>query len=282
MTQPTHKTPLRYPGGKSRATPQIFAQFPARFSEFREPFVGGGSVFIQVRQCYPELRVWINDLNFDLFCFWKEAQHDAERLASAVCTIRETETVGKDLWKRLRDLPETMPDFDRAVRFFVMNRITFSGTTDAGGYSEQAYRGRFTASSIERLLPLKSLLAEVKITHEDYTVLTDAPGESVLLFLDPPYENATGSRLYGKKGTLHTGFDHDRFAQTMRECEHHWLITYDDTEAIRDRFPFATHREWTLQYGMNNYKQPTAEIGAELFLTNYPLARDCPPLTLFD
>ena len=38
------KSPLRYPGGKSRAIEKIIPLIPA-FEEFREPFVGGGSVF---------------------------------------------------------------------------------------------------------------------------------------------------------------------------------------------------------------------------------------------
>ena len=39
------KSPLRYPGGKSRALKQILPLIPMSISEFREPFVGGGSVF---------------------------------------------------------------------------------------------------------------------------------------------------------------------------------------------------------------------------------------------
>ncbi|NMG60172.1 DNA adenine methylase, partial [Geitlerinema sp. P-1104] len=41
------RTPLRYPGGKSKAIRQIFAKFPSSFNAYREPFVGGGSVFIE-------------------------------------------------------------------------------------------------------------------------------------------------------------------------------------------------------------------------------------------
>jgi len=33
-------SPLRYPGGKSRAVTRIAKQLPAHFAEYREPFVG--------------------------------------------------------------------------------------------------------------------------------------------------------------------------------------------------------------------------------------------------
>jgi DNA adenine methylase len=55
----------------------------------------------------------------------------------------------------------------------------------------------------------------------------------------------------------------------MRECPHKWLITYDDSQEIRELFSFANITEWTLQYGMNNYKQEYAAQGQELLIQNY-------------
>ena len=46
------KSPLRYPGGKSRALKQILPLIPVNISEFREPFVGGGSVFFAIRNLF--------------------------------------------------------------------------------------------------------------------------------------------------------------------------------------------------------------------------------------
>lgn len=146
------KSPLRYPGGKSRAIDQIAAMLPEHFSEYREPFVGGGSVFLFIRQRFPSVKVWINDLNFGLYCFWKEAQNDAAKLAAAVQQIKDETTNGEELFFRLRDADTTnMDDFTQAVRFFVLNRITFSGTVESGGYSQQAFERRFTDSSVVRL-----------------------------------------------------------------------------------------------------------------------------------
>lgn len=109
----------------------------------------------------------------------------------------------------------------------------------------------------------------MRITHGDYRSVVRAEGDAAFLFLDPPYHAATKSKLYGKKGELHTGFDHAAFAQEMRCCSLPWLITYDDSPVIRANFAFAECAEWELQYGMNNYKQGKAEKGRELFLTNY-------------
>ena len=72
------KTPLRYPGGKSRACTKMEPYFPdlRDFKEFREPFLGGGSVAIHVSKKYPTLKIWVNDLYEPLVNFWKTLQDD--------------------------------------------------------------------------------------------------------------------------------------------------------------------------------------------------------------
>jgi DNA adenine methylase len=266
------KSPLRYPGGKSRAVSQIEKYLPKNFSEYREPFVGGGSLFIYLRQKRPDLKIWINDLNYELYCFWRYAQIDSEKLADAVLKIKKERTDGQALFSKLVHIDvKHLSEFERAVRFFILNRITFSGTVESGGYSQAAFEKRFTYSSIERLAQIGQLLDDVKITNLDYKELIGQSGEDVFIFLDPPYLKATKSKLYGKKGILHTMFDHREFADQVKHCDSLWLITYDDCHEIRKNFAFANIYEWQLQYGMNNYKQGKAEKGNELFIMNYRL-----------
>ncbi len=262
------RSPLRYPGGKAKALDRIFEQFPAGFNDFREPFVGGGSVFIAVRQRFPEASVWINDLNPDLVAFWRTAQSDLPALVRELRHIKDNTRDGRALYGDFR-FQAALLDFERAVRFFVMNRITFSGTTDSGGYSEAAFKSRFTHSSLDRLESLEAVLSGVRITNLDYRAVVAEAGLEAFVFLDPPYFSATKSKLYGNKGDLHTGFDHAEFAATLRATSHPWLVTYDDSAEIRGYFDFAQLQAWELQYGMNNYRQASAAKGQELFIRNY-------------
>jgi DNA adenine methylase len=270
------KSPLRYPGGKSKAINQIAKYLPDNFSEFREPFVGGGSLFIYLKQRFPHLKIWINDLNRELFLFWKCAQSHLPKLVSEIRDIKDKHTNGKSLFEVLTTVDvNQLSDLERGVRFFVLNRITFSGTVESGGFSEQAFHKRFTYSSIDRLEKLEKILtADVKITNLNYSELLQAKDKNIFIFLDPPYYAATKSKLYGKDGDLHTSFNHLRFADDMTNCSHHWLITYDDSPFIRDNFKSARIQEWELQYGMNNYKQGSAAKGKELFITNYEIRRN--------
>jgi DNA adenine methylase len=264
-------TPLRYPGGKSKALDQILPLVPTQIGEYREPLVGGGSVFLAIKKLYGSQiqKYWINDLNFDLYCFWKYLRDDVCGLVDQVRAFKSNYADGRELHSFMKDERNMRSDFDRAVRFFIMNRITFSGVVDAGGYSQQAFERRFTESSIERIGRAAHYLARAEVTNFDYADVLHQPGSNVFIFLDPPYLSATDSKLYGVKGNLHTSFDHERFADEMKKCPHRWLITYDDSDAIRSLFSFADVIEWDLQYGMNNYKRATAAKGRELFIKNY-------------
>jgi DNA adenine methylase len=105
MMQKIVKSPLRYPGGKSRAIGQIAAQIPANIGEFREPFVGGGSVFFAVRSLFGNrLRYAINDIQTDLIYFWKYARDDIQMLVEVVQTFYESyHENGRTLYSFLKD-----------------------------------------------------------------------------------------------------------------------------------------------------------------------------------
>ena len=262
------KSPLRYPGGKSRAVETIAKLIPD-FDEFREPFLGGGSVFVYVKQRFPNKKYWINDLYSELYKFWAMTQKDVDALIDKVNEWREKYQIGKELYRFLNENLDNFNDKERAAAFFVYNRITFSGTTLSGGYSEGAFTGRFTESSIKRLNDLAKIINGSIITNYDYEELVKKEGENVFIFLDPPYYSATKSALYGKNGNLHKSFDHIRFAENMRNCRHKWLITYDDSNYIRELFSFANIIPWNLTYGMRNITENSDQIGKELFISNY-------------
>jgi len=279
------KSPLRYPGGKSRAVETIAKLLPD-FDEFREPFLGGGSVFVYVKQRFPNKKYWINDLYLELYKFWSMTQKDVNALINKVNEWRKQYPIGKELFKFLNKNIDLFNDLEKAAAFFIFNRVTFSGTTLSGGYSESAFTGRFTESSIQRLNDLAKVINGSTITNYDYEKVVQKDGENVFIFLDPPYYSATKSALYGKNGNLHKSFDHKRFAENMRNCPHKWLITYDDSEYIRELFSFANIISWNLTYGMRNITDNSDQNGKELFISNYFNQYDYKAkqgnLTLFD
>lgn len=262
------RSPLRYPGGKSRAVQKICALIPP-FKEFREPFVGGGSVSIYLKQNFPARKFWINDKYAELIAFWQGLQNNSGEVIRQILKWKTEFSDGKILYHFLKENKSNFNKLEIAAMFFIFNRITFSGTTEAGGFSSQAFEKRFTDSSIERLKGLDEILKNVEITDSDYEKVISVKGEDVFLFLDPPYFSATNSALYGKNGSLHKLFDHERFAKSLKKCPHKWLLTYDDSPFIRELFSFANIKSWDLMYGMRNITKNSNQKGRELFISNY-------------
>lgn len=264
------KSPLRYPGGKSKAIKFIAPLIP-NFKEYREPFVGGASVFIYLKQLFPNCRFWINDIYENLFYFWQYCQSNPQGLINQIIRWKLEFNNGRELHQFLTKNIELFTELEKASAFFIFNRITFSGTTESGGYSQKAFEKRFTESSIDRVKILAKILDNITITNYDYQEVIKAKGYDVFLFLDPPYYSAEKSALYGKRGDLHKGFDHEKLANLVKKSEHKWLITYDDSPYIRDLFSFANIQPWNLTYGMRNINGNINQKGKELFIANYDL-----------
>jgi DNA adenine methylase len=196
-------------------------------------------------------------------------QKDVDSLIEKIYEWKKRFEIGKELHNFLNKNIDTFDDLERAAAFFIFNRITFSGTSLSGGFSEGAFTGRFTESSIKRLNQFAEVINGSKITNLDYEELVSKDGENVFIFLDPPYYSATKSALYGKNGNLHKNFNHIEFAENMKKCNHKWLITYDDSSFIRELFNFANIIPWDLTYGMRNVTQNSNQKGKELFISNY-------------
>lgn len=272
------KTPLRYPGGKSRVA-ELLVDLMPDFKEYREPFLGGGSVFLTAKQKRPDAKYWVNDLYYDLYCFWYEVQRDNPDLVKEIRETRDYWTTGegaslggKYMYEKLvadimaYDVNETQA---RAIAFFIINRVTFSGTSMSGGYSQESFDKRFTPSSIDRLEKIGPLLQDTKITCLDYSELLRDPGEDVFIFLDPPYYTATKSALYGKNGELHKGFDHERFAEEVKNCPHKWMITYDNCDYVKEMYKDFNIIPFEFAYGMRNVTANAEMTGKEVLITNY-------------
>jgi len=261
-------SPLRYPGGKTRVAKDLVNLFPS-FTEYREPFLGGGSVFFQTITHGNPNKCWINDLNSDLYFFWDSVKNSLDELVNEIVELREKYYGrGKELHRYLKTQSVTHSPIESAVRFFILNRITYSGLTESGGYSNESFEGRFTLSSISKLIEASYLLQGVEITNLDYSDMLSVPGSDVFLFLDPPYYSPRKSKLYGVNGSLHTEFDHYRFVETVKNSKHRWLITYDDDPFIRDLFKDYRVVDLNLQYGMSQ-SNGSAKIGKEIIITNY-------------
>ena len=271
------KTPLRYPGGKSRACTKMDPYFPdlREYEEYREPFIGGGSVAIHITKKYPHLKVWVNDLYEPLVNFWIQLRDNsdevAERLAEFKGQYRDPETAKSlfsDSKTYLGNEPECCDPTLRAVYFYIVNKCSFSGLTESSSFSRQASENNFSMRGIDKLLGYSEIIKDWKITNYRYQqLLTDE--KDTFTYLDPPYE--IGSNLYGKKGDMHKSFDHDTFATICDRFIGPQLISYNSSQLIRERFKEYQTGEFDLTYTMRSVGEYMREQKErkELLLFNY-------------
>ena len=276
MTTKSHKTPLRYPGGKSRALSKLFQFIPnlSDYTEYREPFLGGGSVAIEVSKRYPHLKIWVNDLYEPLYNFWRQIQNNGEEIKDKLIEYKSlypNPDTARQLFVESKELvnDQTLGSLDRAVRFYIVNKCSFSGLTENSSFSKQASISNFSMNGIEKLTGYQEIISNWKFTNESYEQLF-SDDRSVFVYLDPPYE--IKDNLYGGKGgTMHKRFDHDEFAIQCDRYASSQLVSYNSDQIIRDRFDGWTVAEFAHTYTMRSVGSYNIDQASrkELVLYNY-------------
>ena len=280
------KTCLRYPGGKSKATKTLAPWYPENFKEYREPFIGGGSVAFYTTQAYPEVPIWINDLYVPLYNFWVQLRDNGEELSERLKEIKtkvsdfgsqdEKDSAHKELFNQTRVEINNQDGIDRAVSFFILNKCSFSGLTENSTFSVTASRSNFSFVGIDKLKSYSKLMKDWKITNIDYSEVMNDPGEEVFVFLDPPYD--IKDFLYGKDREMHKSFDHDLFAENVHKCPHKFMITYNVNDKLLELYKDYELNYWKLRYSMAHRgdKGTDENVKTELLVTNYPIVKSNP------
>jgi len=269
------KTPLRYPGGKSRACEKMGPYFPdlRNYNEFREPFLGGGSVAIYITKKYPNLDIWVNDLYEPLVNFWQQLQmfgEDMKKQLVELKTANNTPDKAKELFLQSKEQinDQDVSNLSRAISFYVVNKCSFSGLTESSSFSQQASNNNFSMRGIEKLPSYSKLIENWRITNYSYDYLLGSEGNA-FVYLDPPYD--IKDNLYGRKGSMHKGFDHDRFVADCSACSLDQLISYNSDQLVKDRFTEWNAAEFDLTYTMRSVGEYMREQKQrkELLLFNY-------------
>ena len=230
---------------------------------------------------YPGIPVWVNDLYEPLVNFWQVLQKNADTLALDLSDLKkeyDNPVKAKELFQSFKETLNEGDEIDRAVRFYTINKCSFSGLTESSSFSKQASDNNWTMRGIERLPDYGAIIKDWRITNLDYAELVaDCTGHSedltceytTFIYVDPPY--SIKDHLYGEKGRLHKGFDHERFANVMDDTIGNVMISYNDNKEIRDRFWEWQQYDWDHTYTMRSTGDYMKDQKArrELLLTNY-------------
>ena len=272
------KTPLRYPGGKSRAVTKMDQYFPdfRNYAEFREPFLGGGSVALYVTKKYPHLKITVNDLYEPLINFWVQLQQFGDELTDKIRQYKSTHPEpdsARELFNNSKGVinDKSLDEIERAAAFYIVNKCSFSGLTESSSFSAQASNNNFSMRGIEKLPEYSFLISSWHINQYSYEYLMENDiHDSLFVYLDPPYD--IKDNLYGRKGSMHKGFDHDRFASDCdKHSNIHMMVSYNSDQLVKDRFKNWQAVEYAHTYTLRSvgeYMKDQQER-KELLLLNY-------------
>jgi len=251
-------SPLRYPGGKTRAC-KILDTIIKQYFDLTQidillsPFFGGGSFELYFQNNYNK-QIIANDKFKPLYNFWNEVKINKDALCTELYKIN---SISNTDFQNYRNTILEVSGIIQALQYFVINRCSFSGATLSGGFSEDASSKRFTKSSIDRIKNLN--LSNIIFSNLDFldflnnnAVIIDA--NKTLIFLDPPYYLGNKSNLYGNNGDMHENFDHKLLFDVI-SSKKNWIITYNNCEYIKNLYKNYIILEVNWSYGMNKDKK---------------------------
>jgi DNA adenine methylase len=242
-----HRSPFRYPGGKTWLVPYVrlwARSLRHRPLEFVEPFAGGGIVGLSVLFEGLADKLTMVEIDRDIGSVWRTILSlQGERLASEIVAFRLTQDSVRAC---LSSAPRNQ--FDRAFQTIVRNRVQRGGIMAPGAsLMKQGENGRGLASRwypetlARRIVAIFENRHLIKFRLEDgiQFIHENAGRKDVAFFIDPPYTVA-GRRLY-----VHSQVDHEKLFWEMSKVNGDFLMTYDDAKPVRalaSRFSFDTHR----------------------------------------
>ena len=248
-----HRSPFRYPGGKTWLVPYIrrwLTTLPERPVELIEPFAGGAIVGLTVAFEKMANHVTLVELDDEVATVWQTIlSDDAEWLAQQVIEFELTRHRVEVLLAR-----DPLNLREKALITLIKNRVNRGGILAQGagmlknGESGKGIASRWYPKTLhKRIMDIYKIRDRLTFIHGDgiEVIRHNAGRSNTAFFIDPPYTAAgksAGRRLY-----THWNLDHEELFQVTNELAGEFLLTYEDNAAIR---------ELTARYGFDT--QPVA------------------------
>lgn len=178
---------FRWAGGKTWLLPHLQKMLNVEFNNYIEPFLGGASVFLWLKQSAKiAVKTYLSDSNEELINAYKVIKKFPNNLYQELLMFRNT----SEEYYRIRDIAFTCP-VKRAARFYFLNRTCFNGLfrVNLSGkfnvpYGKKKYAELFSLDSINSF---SKMLQGAHLRCCDFNQRLEFVSEGDLVFLDPPY-----------------------------------------------------------------------------------------------
>lgn len=277
------KPMFKWSGGKTKELPFIKTLLPDNMERVIEPFVGGGSFFLN--RMLPSI---INDNDPEITNTYRVAK-DSNLFPSLWQMISDTYGVGLDhtmskndcratpgnlchLYYQCRDyLNSKTPENDPvkwAYSFIVVRQLCFSGMyRKAKGVFNVPY-GWYSAFKTNFSKEHHEYLQKVEIRQGSFVNAIDANLLNTdFIFCDPPYLNRAGYNDIS--GTISTQLHVDLF-DCLKNTNAKWMVVHCDDPFYRQQYKDfkITEKNYTYTQNFKGRKPKNSKV-SHLYITNY-------------
>lgn len=235
-----HRSPFRYPGGKTWLIPHVYhwlLSLSKKPEEFIEPFAGGAIVGLTVAAEDLADHVTLVELDEQVAAVWETLlKGDAEGLIARILSFQLTpQTVDA----ALSSTPATLEE--RAFQTLLRNRVNHGGILAPGagriktGENGKGIRSRWYPETLsKRIRNIVALRDKLTFINGDGLEILQATADrdAIAYFIDPPYTAAgkrAGTRLY-----THHELDHEKLFSIANTLQGDFLMTYDNCVGVHD------------------------------------------------
>lgn len=179
---------IRWAGGKRWLLKHIDQLLPSSFNNYHEPFLGGGSIFLYLKNTNKiQNQSFLSDSNEDLINTYKVLKSNSYELIKVLETYKNE----KDFYYFIRSLNPTS-SIERAAQFIYLNKTSYNGiyrVNRQGQYNVPfGYRKNKDLFDFENMKKCSLLFDESTALYaEDFDFVKNNIQRSDLIFLDPPY-----------------------------------------------------------------------------------------------
>ena len=179
---------LRWAGGKRWFLKHIYSFLPENINNYHEPFLGGGSVYWNLKQAQRIQNIaYLSDINSELINAYVQLRDNYNQVIDLLKTYVNTE----QFYYKLRALIPN-DDIFKAARFIYLNATSYNGIyrVNRNGIYNVPYghRNKYNLFDFKNFDKCAELLdATVVLNVCDFDVIRENLRENDLVFLDPPY-----------------------------------------------------------------------------------------------
>lgn len=204
---------LKWPGGKRALLKFILPLVPIEFSNYYEPFFGGGALFFSLLPT----RSFLADKNAELISAYREVQKNPHGVIRALSKLENSE---RAYYKVRASTPGS--NSGKAARLLYLTTLSFNGihrvNLDGIFNVPYGYKTHLQPCDAERILAASSALSRATLNCQDFEITVGQAQKGDLVYLDPPYTTAHSNNGFLKyNAPIFTWIDQQRLADVAHE-----------------------------------------------------------------